>query len=90
MRLSQGNASSIDTTPSDDFKLGNKKDIKSSAACGAFDKLKASNFPASLLKIGRWEVIVIFFILLYVNCVSSLPSKRIVSGGSMCLDTKVI
>ncbi|KAJ9567923.1 hypothetical protein OSB04_003889 [Centaurea solstitialis] len=48
MRLSEGNASS---------KIGadNKKGNKITASSAATDKLKASNFPASLLKIGAWE-----------------------------------
>jgi hypothetical protein len=33
-----------------------KKDHKSSAASAADSKLKASNFPATVLKIGTWEV----------------------------------
>ncbi|KAI3673678.1 hypothetical protein L6452_39802 [Arctium lappa] len=48
MRLSEGNASS---------KIGvnDKKGTKITASSAATDKLKASNFPASLLKIGTWE-----------------------------------
>lgn len=48
MRLSEGSASKFGA----DAKKGNK----SVAASAATDKLKASNFPASLLKIGTWEV----------------------------------
>ncbi|XP_074303239.1 uncharacterized protein LOC141637680 [Silene latifolia] len=51
MRLSQGNSSTFGPTPSNDFK-GN---AKNGAATCATDKLKASNFPASLLQIGSWE-----------------------------------
>lgn len=47
MRLSQGNASNSGTQA--------KKDNKGTATSLANDKLKASNFPASLLKIGTWE-----------------------------------
>lgn len=36
-------------------KLG-KKNHKGAAGSGATDKLKAMNFPASLLRIGTWEV----------------------------------
>jgi hypothetical protein len=46
MRLSQENASNLATLC--------KKDQK-----GAGDKLKASNFPGSILKIGTWEVYLI-------------------------------
>ncbi|KAK1407118.1 hypothetical protein QVD17_38729 [Tagetes erecta] len=48
MRLAEGSTLS---------KMGSdaKKGTKSSAATATTDKLKASNFPASLLKIGTWE-----------------------------------
>ncbi|KAM7508364.1 hypothetical protein LguiA_018817 [Lonicera macranthoides] len=52
MTLSQGKASSTAATPSGDPSSKNKKEVKAGAA---FDKLKASNFPASLLRIGKWE-----------------------------------
>lgn len=50
MRLAEGNTLS---------KMGSdaKKGSKSTAGTATTDKLKASNFPASLLKIGTWEVI---------------------------------
>lgn len=49
MRLAEGNSSSK-------FGSDAKKANKSTAAAPtATDKLKASNFPASLLKIGTWE-----------------------------------
>lgn len=40
-------------------KLANlsKKDHKGATAFSAADKLKASNFPALILKIGTWEVL---------------------------------
>ncbi|KAL7606397.1 uncharacterized protein LOC111892219 [Lactuca sativa] len=44
MRLSEGNSFSSST-----------KEHKNTAASAATDKLKASNFPASFLKIGTWE-----------------------------------
>ncbi|KAI7724969.1 hypothetical protein M8C21_011190, partial [Ambrosia artemisiifolia] len=49
MKLSEGSAAS---------KLGSdsKRGNKNTTASAATDKLKASNFPASLLKIGTWEV----------------------------------
>ncbi|CAI9283672.1 unnamed protein product [Lactuca saligna] len=49
MRLAEGNSSSKIGT---DAKKANKTTAPSAAAT---DKLKASNFPASLLKIGTWE-----------------------------------
>lgn len=58
MRLSQGKPSTLGSTPSvdcQDSKSREKGSTKGSAA-GATDKLKASNFPASFLKIGSWEV----------------------------------
>ncbi|XP_050212996.1 uncharacterized protein LOC126664578 isoform X2 [Mercurialis annua] len=54
MRLSQGGASTPGTD--DNTKDGGvKKESKAPAASGAIDKLKASNFPASILRIGSWE-----------------------------------
>ncbi|KAK9281380.1 hypothetical protein L1049_004280 [Liquidambar formosana] len=47
MRLSQENASKVETL--------SKKDHKGTAVSSTTDKLKASNFPASILKIGTWE-----------------------------------
>ncbi|XP_015869013.2 uncharacterized protein LOC107406408 isoform X1 [Ziziphus jujuba] len=47
MKLSRGNAAKLDT-------LG-KKSHKGSGNTSAMDKLKASNFPASILQIGSWE-----------------------------------
>uniref|UniRef100_A0A5B7BLI1 TRF2/HOY1 PH-like domain-containing protein n=1 Tax=Davidia involucrata TaxID=16924 RepID=A0A5B7BLI1_DAVIN len=55
MRLSQGNASSLDTEPTGNLDLRGKEDVKGTTASMTADKLKASNFPASLLRIGRWE-----------------------------------
>lgn len=55
MRLSQGKSSTLGSAPTDDSKSREKSNLKSSALT-ATDKLKASNFPASILKIGSWEV----------------------------------
>ncbi|KAA8535424.1 hypothetical protein F0562_030435 [Nyssa sinensis] len=57
MRLSQGNASSFNTAPTGNLDLQGKNDIKCTAASVTADKLKASNFIASLLRIGRWEYV---------------------------------
>uniref|UniRef100_A0A7C9E191 TRF2/HOY1 PH-like domain-containing protein n=1 Tax=Opuntia streptacantha TaxID=393608 RepID=A0A7C9E191_OPUST len=54
MRLSQG-TSPMGSMPSDCFKPQGKTEAKGSATSGGTDKLKASNFPASLLRIGSWE-----------------------------------
>ncbi|XP_073002006.1 uncharacterized protein [Typha latifolia] len=51
MRLSQTNSAST----SEDLETGKKKDGRTSSGSGTSDKLKASNFPASLLRIGDWE-----------------------------------
>lgn len=48
MKLSQQNA--------DKLTAHNKKDSKGVSVSGVRDKLKASNFPASILRIGSWEV----------------------------------
>ncbi|XP_024971585.1 uncharacterized protein LOC112510411 [Cynara cardunculus var. scolymus] len=53
MRLSQGNASSKAGV----HTVKEHKITAASAASAATDKLKASNFPASLLRIGTWEYI---------------------------------
>ena len=48
MKLSQQDANKLTAVK--------KKDSKGVAVSGVQDKLKASNFPASLLRIGSWEV----------------------------------
>lgn len=63
MRLSQGtaqNASQPTTQQAENSNHGIKKETKPP---GAADKLKASNFPASILKIGSWEVKLKIFIM---------------------------
>lgn len=58
MTLSQGSTASIMRNPTEIAGQGSKKDMGGSAALlSASDKLKASNFPASLLRIGSWEYI---------------------------------
>ncbi|KAL0359891.1 UNVERIFIED_CONTAM: hypothetical protein Sangu_0838500 [Sesamum angustifolium] len=57
MRLSQESSPSVSVTSSEVADSGNKKDVKGSTASSANDKLKASNFPASLLRIGSWEYV---------------------------------
>lgn len=58
MRLSQANAAvtshSMENEGLEDEK---KKETRSSSALAATEKMKASNFPASILRIGSWEVI---------------------------------
>ncbi|KAG0472305.1 hypothetical protein HPP92_016851 [Vanilla planifolia] len=55
MRLSQQKSVSTSSVASSGFDVGKKKELKSTAVSGATDKMKASNFPASILKIGNWE-----------------------------------
>ena len=54
MRLSQVHPAAACAIKSGTFDDG-KKDLKSVAG-SAIDKMKASNFPSSLLTIGNWEV----------------------------------
>ncbi|XP_073219868.1 uncharacterized protein [Cicer arietinum] len=55
--LSKGNNSDIANTKSDHLNSGLKKETRGAAAAasGSNEKLKASNFPATLLRIGSWE-----------------------------------
>ncbi|GAB2267489.1 hypothetical protein Dimus_002472 [Dionaea muscipula] len=54
--LSQGNASKLESGPSgDSAKVLKEKNTTIMGSSGTVDKLKAANFPASLLKIGGWE-----------------------------------
>lgn len=55
MKLSQGTPTPGNTL-SESITSGIKKESKSTTATSGTDKLKASNFPASLLRIGDWEV----------------------------------
>ncbi|PKI70200.1 hypothetical protein CRG98_009392, partial [Punica granatum] len=54
MRLSQANSADSEVAqPDDDTSAGTKK--SSAPLSMNADKMKASNFPASLLRIGKWE-----------------------------------
>lgn len=55
MKLSQGTAF-VANTKDDNLNSGVKKESQGAAASGSVEKLKASNFPATLLRIGSWEV----------------------------------
>ncbi|XP_074561864.1 uncharacterized protein LOC141818235 [Curcuma longa] len=59
MRLSQATSSSNSscTTNNEHLDGGKKKDIKSIGVLTINEKMKASNFPASLLRIGTWEYV---------------------------------
>lgn len=69
MRLSQSSASAV----SANHNLTDKKDFRGTTASTSndglkaanFDKLKATNFPALLLKIGNWGVYATVFLLLF-------------------------
>ncbi|KAJ9141257.1 hypothetical protein P3X46_031811 [Hevea brasiliensis] len=54
MRLSQG-GTSVPRTQQTGNNNSAVKESKTTAASGGTDKLKASNFPASILRIGSWE-----------------------------------
>ncbi|KAH7859849.1 hypothetical protein Vadar_006212 [Vaccinium darrowii] len=53
MRLSQSNAATF----SSNLDLTNKKDLKGATPSTSNDKLKATNFPAFLLRIGNWKYV---------------------------------
>ncbi|CAN6482234.1 unnamed protein product [Victoria cruziana] len=55
MRLSQGDTATFGVDDSENLDPIKKRDLKGSVTSGTTDKLKASNFPASLLRIGSWE-----------------------------------
>lgn len=55
MKLSQG-AVSTAKTKDDNLDSGVKRESQGAAASGSVEKLKASNFPATFLRIGSWEV----------------------------------
>ncbi|KAG6599137.1 hypothetical protein SDJN03_08915, partial [Cucurbita argyrosperma subsp. sororia] len=55
MKLSQSTAASSQVTECESFNSSIKKDNIGTAIPGSIDKLKASNFTASLLRIGGWE-----------------------------------
>ncbi|MED6107324.1 hypothetical protein PIB30_012976 [Stylosanthes scabra] len=54
MKLSQGSTPGTNTD-SNNLSCGGKKDTRAAVGTSSVDKLKASNFPASLLRIGTWE-----------------------------------
>ncbi|KAJ6698677.1 hypothetical protein OIU79_012054 [Salix purpurea] len=55
MRLTQRKASALGTQETENSNLDFKNESKNAAASSSIDKLKASNFPASILRIGSWE-----------------------------------
>lgn len=62
MRLSQNNASSIAPSAPENPTAVSNKETRGAATSVATDKLKASNFSGSLLRIGSWEVITMNFV----------------------------
>lgn len=53
MRLSQGSSGTLGVCGLNELK---SNDVKGTSSSATAEKLKASNFPASLLRIGKWEV----------------------------------
>lgn len=71
MRLAQAGASVLGSEQTESNNSGVKKETNTTAASGITDKLKASNFPASILRIGNWEVFVCYMLEFYLCiCVS--------------------
>ena len=60
MRLSQGSGSKVLLSGGGVSDGGNKKETRDFPSSSG-DKIKASNFPATLLKIGSWEVHLLMF-----------------------------
>lgn len=54
MRISQGNSTSEVSNSLSESSVVKKE--AQAATAGLIEKMKASNFPASHLKIGQWEV----------------------------------
>lgn len=54
MTLSQAKPANIAAVQPENISAGTKKSAAPSSMTA--DKMKASNFPASLLRIGQWEV----------------------------------
>ncbi|XP_020083117.1 uncharacterized protein LOC109706590 isoform X2 [Ananas comosus] len=58
MRLTQASSAAASGITSIGLsESGKKKELKSTAVSGTIDRLKASNFPANLLRIGTWEYV---------------------------------
>ncbi|KAJ8505505.1 hypothetical protein OPV22_006391 [Ensete ventricosum] len=58
MRLSQAKSGGASCATSlGSSEVGDNKELKSSAASSSLNKIKASNFPATLLRIGTWECV---------------------------------
>jgi len=65
MRLSQASNAGESSMDNSGFEPSKKKDNKSGMST-AGERLKASNFPANILKIGTWEVRFFNFFLLFL------------------------
>ncbi|CAA3016863.1 Hypothetical predicted protein [Olea europaea subsp. europaea] len=55
-RLSEENSASLTAKSSKNLNSPIQNDARRTITSGANDKLKASNFPASLLRIGSWQL----------------------------------
>lgn len=67
MKLSQSTATSSDLAECESFNSSVRKENKGIVVPGSTDKLKASNFTASHLKIGGWEVKSISLVLIMIG-----------------------
>lgn len=67
MKLSQGNSESSLVKPT---VIEGKNNMKGNASSGVGDKMKASNFIATVLRIGSWEVVPMNFCLIYSSSIS--------------------
>ncbi|XP_020687278.1 uncharacterized protein LOC110103071 isoform X1 [Dendrobium catenatum] len=57
MRLSQGKPVSTSSFTGSSLETVKNKEFDSAALSNSVDKMKASNFPASILRIGNWEYV---------------------------------
>ena len=95
MRLTQGNAYVLGTQEIENSNLG-FKESKTAAASSSIDKLKASNFPASILRIGSWEVTNVFVFSVCIIVVVVILAHGLLRVcvffffGSISRDMKVI
>lgn len=71
LELAQKRLNQCNSDKDENLEAETKRDLKAKTrarASSSMDKLKASHFPASLLRIGRWEVFVFeLALLLYIR-----------------------
>jgi hypothetical protein len=84
MRLSQANSNAGQSSTDDiSAEPSKKKDLKSGAS-SAGERLKASNFPASALRIGSWEVRKIMLIKYMILPVSAFQQFGVFFLAFLC------